>query len=1065
MSVNTVNHQKETPLCLASLNGHIHVVKMLIKEFQCNPFKDQKLLHYASQNKHLINSLIFEYGFSSISEDTDCKNLLHFACQNGYTELIDVLIKNYHLDPLARDDDGNTILHTASMCGQNDMLRHILIKYYFEINSLNTRHMTSLDLAALYGHYNVLQTLFNEFNCSPHFKGYNGYTLLHFASQGGQVEVIIHLVAEYDLDPNAKDEDGNTPLHIAAMYGMNEVIECLIVERLVDINALNNEHFTPLFVAAQNGQFQAVKFLINDFNCVPQSRDQSGRTLLHIASECGHVELIEALLTDFQLDHTVKDSDGNTALLLAVGKGHLEATRLLMMKYQNIDSIDKEAGGSVFYCACKGGHNKLLSILITEYQIGSVLSLDDDGNTPLHISTIYKHWKCVKVLLYEHKAPLFVRNKLGKTAYDIAKTNQILPIVQIIEDYLQTDISLVQSTYQELERLAKQEFAGDEKHLTRVFVMGHSEAGKSTLIETLKKESGFSFGNLFGAGRSSNTVLPHTAGIVPSIHDANKDERIIFYDFAGDKEYYSSHAAILENIDTSEGVNLYLVVCDLSLDDDLIAKRYGYWLSFLLYTLQNVDEVSVILPVGSHADMLKDQMKVDAKTSILNQVSDQFSVAGNVHIRKGIALDCRKKGNVVNQVKHLARKTSKSVPPVKLNPKTSLLLGLMVKSNVPACTIDKIIFHIKETEIPLPTRPLLLYPLIKELHNLGVVLVIEKEGSPIETHIIVSKVSSLTLDVHCKLFSKTGKNELAKYTDRLKLSVGIVPETLLVKVLPDYITKECLIKLQYCQEIENLLVGEDHTLTQSSQPTVKRGQNSLLFFPALCELTLEDIQWPSVSDSGCALGWYAKCTDDRFDYFPTRFLHILIVRLSLKFALKQTLPTSSDSPQCDTTLAELHAFNPRCHVWATGLHWLMKNGVEVFVDMPKDAESKELVVVARSSADYRAECANVLQKVVQTVIEARVEFCHSILPSVYLLDPVKLKDEPFTKARNVPLYTLSDVEAALTEGSNMAVSVDGLHCSPPRDLTTLTRWTMSYWSKLLNASIIMIHVATTVQSS
>ena len=48
---------------------------------------------------------------------------------------------------------------------------------------------------------------------------------------------------------------------------------------------------------------------------------------------------------------------------------------------------------------------------------------------------------------------------------------------------------------------------------------------------------------------------------------------------------------------------------------------------------------------------------------------------------------------------------------------------------------------------------------------------------------------------------------------------------------------------------------------------------------------------------------------------------------------------------------------------------------------------------------------------------------------------------------------LSDVEAALEEGSNVAVSVDGDCSSPLRDLTTLTRWTMSYWSKLA------IHIA------
>ena len=320
----------------------------------------------------------------------------------------------------------------------------------------------------------------------------------------------------------------------------------------------------------------------------------------------------------------------------------------------------------------------------------------------------------------------------------------------------------------------------------------------------------------------------------------------------------------------------------------------------------------------------------------------------------------------------------------------------------------------------------------------------------------------MTSDVHKSLFSESAKEELAKHINKLKLSVGIVPESLLEIVLPEYITKECLIKLQYCQEIENLLVEEDHSLTQSVA-TSKSDQKLLLFFPALCNFRLVDIQWPSISDKCCALGWYAKCEEDRsglnFDYFPIRFLHVLIVRLSLKFALKQTLSTTrcispSDrissaaiSTYSDTTAAELHAFNPRCHVWTTGLHWLMENGVEVYVDMPKDAESKELIVVARSSDDYRAECASTLQKVIQTVIEAKVEFCHSIQPLVYLLDPVKLKDENFTNARSVPLYTLSDVEAALARGSNVTVSVDGNYSSPPKDLTTLTRWTMSYWSK------------------
>ena len=115
--------------------------------------------------------------------------------------------------------------------------------------------------------------------------------------------------------------------------------------------------------------------------------------------------------------------------------------------------------------------------------------------------------------------------------------------------------------------------------------------------------------------------------------------------------------------------------------------------------------------------------------------------------------------------------------------------------------------------------------------------------------------------------------------------------------------------------------------------------------------------------------------------------------------------------------------------------------------MPKNADNKELVVVVRSKDEFRANCGNTMQKVIQKVIEAKVKFCHSILPSIYLLDPIKLKNEPFINARNVPLYTLGDVEAALRAGHSTALSVDGHYSSSPRDLTSLTQWTMSYWSK------------------
>ena len=44
---------------------------------------------------------------------------------------------------------------------------------------------------------------------------------------------------------------------------------------------------------------------------------------------------------------------------------------------------------------------------------------------------------------------------------------------------------------------------------------------------------------------TESVIPPHTAGIVPSIH---KFGTVLFFDFAEDAEYYSSHAAVLETM-------------------------------------------------------------------------------------------------------------------------------------------------------------------------------------------------------------------------------------------------------------------------------------------------------------------------------------------------------------------------------------------------------------------------------------------------------------------------------------------------------------------------------------
>ena len=608
----------------------------------------------------------------------------------------------------------------------------------------------------------------------------------------------------------------------------------LISKHKVVFNINNNKNSTPLCLAVENRHENVIHAMIKECNCSPHVRGYNGETLLHYACQNGHMELLNKLVVEYKVDPSIRDNDGNTPLHILCRTHHTEE------------------------------FEEKLRTMLCKHRYWTVFQVNNNGNTPLHTATLYEQAYCARLLLHNYNAPLFVRNKDGKTALDLAKAQRSHDIVTIFKNYN----SEIQSTYQQLDKLAQQEFGG-EKHLTRIFVVGHPDAGKSTLVETIKKEGFF---NVF----STSTVAPHTAGIIPSTYDSSAYGRMILYDFAGDSEYYSSHAAIMESINTSKGSNIYLIVRDLSKGEEAAATKYSYWLSFLSYNIKQFLN-TIILPVGSHADVIK-KSPIEQSLSVLDSKSQKFCSSSKVedfHIEQSVALDCRKRGAVVNDIKELTKRFSKLISPIELSPETSTLLGLLKKDfeHVPACKLNLLISHIEETGIPLPLNSSSLYTLVRELHHLGLLMVIEREGDSIENHIIILKISTFTSDVHNKLFSKSAKADLTKHIDQLKFSVGIIPESLLEEVLPEYITKESLLKLQYCHEIENLYVEEDHSLSQLTsvpEPTDSvTKEKSHLFFPALCDLKLDDIQWPKSEGDMITLGWYAECDGDRFDFFPT----------------------------------------------------------------------------------------------------------------------------------------------------------------------------------------------------
>ena len=733
---------------------------------------------------------------------------------------------------------------------------------------------------------------------------------------------------------------------------------------------------TPLHDAARVGDVDKVKEFLNHGKYNVNSTDSTRQTPLHHACEKGCLDVVRVLVSEFKADMTVHDGDGQTALMLAAVNSHENVVNALMSYGCPLDSNPKN-GWTALHCACQRGSVRLVQSFLNTI---SVLSMDNEGNTPLHTCSSHGHAQCVEALLSVN-APVLIRNNSGKTPVDVA----IGRSRTILDHYLVDNHHKLQVDYNAVLKLAAKRYSG-EHPLARLFVLGNPGTGRSSLVESLKAEGIFqSF-----VGISESSVPPHTAGIVPSIHHSKYYGRVMFYDFAGDPEYYSSHAAILENLASSKtGDNIIIIVVDLRADDVTINTSLRYWVSFILH--QRFKSKLSFVIVGSHSDLISNQ-----RLAIQKEILEDAPISNKLGC---FMLDCRKPRSMSSLQQQISAITSLS-PRYILSSDASLLLGLLQKdfSNVTACSLQTVLYHIRECGVCLPPDAGGLYLTLSELHDLGLLLLLGDHTKG-DCHIVLN-ISMLTNEAHEMLFSQSTIENLEP-----AFNIGVLPASLLRKILPPYISIQCLCSLQYCQEINYIDIVSFYPNVHSDQ--------SFLFFPALCTRDRSDVSWVTSPAFSFSIGWLARCTAP-YDYFPPRFLHVLLLRLVFRFTLSvHRAPGASPDHS---------SYQSRCTMWKTGVHWLMREGVECMVELVNG--NKGVALLMRTMHDRQEMCVDIFYRILMCVMEAQEEFCHSIRPQFFLLDSTDEAD--YLNEDN--LFSMNDIQQAFThpKDSRMIISVTGM---------------------------------------
>lgn len=368
------DHQGQTPITLASRQGHVKVISVLL-----DWAKSQKPQTAVQMMEHVDNE-----GWTA----------LRSAAWGGHGEVVRLLL-DAGADVDGCDSEGRTALRAAAWGGHEEIVL-TLLDYGTQVDKADIKGRTPLIAAAYMGHHEAVEILLDH-DAQVDLADGDGRTALSVAALcvptaagvKGYGEVA-SLLLERGADPGHRDHDGMTPLLLAAYEGHDDVVE-LLLEAGADVdetaspegNVSSAAAVTPLLAAAAMGHMKTVSRLLF-WGAAVDAIDSEGRTALCLAAARGSVEVVRALL-DRGLDENHKDDLGWTPLHAA---------------------------------ACEG-HRSVCAALTERGSMARVGEMDIEGRTPLILAAQEGHWSTVRLLL-DRRSPIDHRAYDGHSALSAA---------------------------------------------------------------------------------------------------------------------------------------------------------------------------------------------------------------------------------------------------------------------------------------------------------------------------------------------------------------------------------------------------------------------------------------------------------------------------------------------------------------------------------------------------------------------------------------------------------------------------------------------------------------------
>ena len=557
---------------------------------------------------------------------------------------------------------------------------------------------------------------------------------------------------------------------------------------------------------------------------------------------------------------------------------------------------------------------------------------------------------------------------------------------------------------------------------TKLVLTGYSGAGKTTtsqLIQLLAKHA--SLLSALSSGRVTD-VECLTTGIIP-LHVKSKVKEVgnmVIYDFAGQQEYYSSHAAVLERIMRNSAA-IFACIVDLSQCIEKISESMHYWMSFIENACSSAQGSSHVIIVGSHADLVKSSQVLKEKNSLVESIAE--SRAKQLTYGGFVSMDCRE--SKTKEARHFRSLLSTSQHAIlSSQPSMSLYCHVLyaflhTKLGKTSCTLQELTSALSSEKDFSPDFTVLTELLIS-LSNKGLVLFVQNQEHPQSSWVVVEK-DALLREVNGTLFAPDNFKQYRQVAS----NTGIVPIATLEELFPQHSSEMlvcCLESMEFCHPVDpSALKGtnlESNKATSSSPPSGA----SHLFFPSLVkEHRPDDLPSPR-------FGWCLGCSDPH-QFFSNRFLHVLLLRLAFTFPLASDyLPPSSS----------LHGLERQCKVWQNGIIWKSGSGVSTIVEIV-DRNRWVIVLVSEKSREAAKTCSSIIRM----ILDLQQQLCSVVTTCECLISPSLLDRYPFDALPDTDLFVMCRVARSMLlrqtqhkflldrkEGMNTYSTDEALSCEP-----------------------------------